>query len=146
MSDEFNERVIAEFRANRGVVGGEFDGTPIVLIHHRGATSGTERVTPLVYSCQPDGRLVIAASNGGSPQHPAWYHNLKAHPRIEVELGAESFTMLAEEVTGTARAELWAKLTRTSPALRKFQADTARRIPLLTLTQDTGCSPPAVSR
>ena len=135
MSSEFTDNVITEFRANDGHVGGDLAGTPIILIHHIGARTRTERVTPLAYSSQADGGLVIAASNGGSPAHPTWYHNLKAHPTIEVELGAETFTALAEEVTGAARAELWPKLVAASPALDEFQAKTARRIPLFTLTR-----------
>jgi deazaflavin-dependent oxidoreductase (nitroreductase family) len=135
MPSEFNENVIAEFRANRGRVGGDLADTPVILIHHIGAKTRIERVTPLAYSSQPDGRLVIAGSNGGSPTHPAWYHNLKAHPRIIVELGPETFTALAEEVTGAAHAELWPKLVATSHALGEFQAKTARRIPLFTLTR-----------
>jgi len=94
-------------------------------------------VTPLAYSSQADGRLVIAASNGGSPAHPAWYHNVKAHPMIDVELGTETFTALAEEVTGAAHAELWPELVAASPGLGNFQANTARRIPLFTLTRQT---------
>jgi deazaflavin-dependent oxidoreductase (nitroreductase family) len=135
MPGEFNENVIVEFRANRGRVGGTLAGTPIVLIHHVGATSGIERVTPLAYSSRADGRLVVAASNGGSARNPAWYHNLKAHPTIEIETGTETFTAWAEEVEGTARAELWPKLIAESPTLREYQAGTARQIPLFTLTR-----------
>jgi deazaflavin-dependent oxidoreductase (nitroreductase family) len=134
MSAEFNTGVVVEFRANKGRLGGALAGTPVILIHHVGATSGIERVTPLAYSTRGDGRLVIAASNGGSPTHPAWYHNLKAHPTIEVEVGTDTFTVLAEEVEGAARAELWPKLVAASPALGEFQTKTARRIPLFTLT------------
>jgi deazaflavin-dependent oxidoreductase (nitroreductase family) len=137
MSSEFTENVIAEFRTNDGHVGGDLAGTQIILIHHIGARTRTERVTPLAYSLQADGRLVVAASNGGSPTHPAWFHNLKAHPTIEVELGAETFAALAEEVTGDAHVALWPKLVAASPALGKFQAKTVRRIPLLTLTRCT---------
>jgi len=135
MPGEFAENVIAEFRANRGRVGGDLADTPIILIHHIGAKTRTERVTPLAYSSQPDGRLVIAASNGGSPTHPAWYHNLRAKPTIDVELGTETFTALAEEVTGAAHAALWPRLVAASPALGEFQAKTVRRIPLFTLTR-----------
>ena len=134
MSSDFNEKVIAEFRANQGRAGGVLADTPIILIHHIGAKTGTERVTPLAYSVLADGRLVIAASDGGSPSHPAWYHNLKAHPTIVAELGTETFTMRAEEVEGAARAELWPKLVAASPTVGEFQAKTARRIPLFTLT------------
>jgi deazaflavin-dependent oxidoreductase (nitroreductase family) len=137
MSSEFTDSVVAEFRANDGHVGGDLADTPIILIHHLGARTRTERVTPLAYTSQADGRLVIAASNGGSPTHPAWYHNLKVHPTIEVELGAETFTALAEEVTGAAHAELWPTLVATSPALHEFQAKTARQIPLFALTRRT---------
>jgi deazaflavin-dependent oxidoreductase (nitroreductase family) len=135
MASEFTESVIAEFRANNGRVGGDLADTPVLLIHHLGARTGSERVTPLAYSSQPEGRLVIAASNGGLPRHPAWYHNLKAHPTIVIELGTETFTVLAEEVTGAARADLWPKLAAASPTLGEFQAKTARRIPLFTLTR-----------
>jgi deazaflavin-dependent oxidoreductase (nitroreductase family) len=134
MSSEFTQRVIAEFRANEGRVGGDLAATPIILIHHLGARTRTERVTPLAYSSQAGGSLVIAASNGGSPTHPAWYHNLRAHPTIEVELGTERFTVLAEEVTGAARADLWPRMVAASPTLGELQAKTARRIPLFTLT------------
>jgi deazaflavin-dependent oxidoreductase (nitroreductase family) len=137
MPDEFTESVIAEFRAHGGRVGGDLAGTPIILIHHRGARTRTERVTPLAYSAQADSQLVIAASNGGSPTHPAWYHNLKAHPTIDVELGTETFTALAEEITGTAHAELWTRLVTASPALGEFQTKTKRQIPLFTLTRRT---------
>jgi deazaflavin-dependent oxidoreductase (nitroreductase family) len=135
MPSEFNENVIAEFRANRGRVGGDLADTPIILIHHIGAKTRTERVTPLAYSSQSDGRLVIAAANGGSPTHPAWYHNLKAQPAVDVELGTETFTALAQEVTGAAYATLWPKLVAASPTLGEFQAKTARRIPLFALTR-----------
>jgi deazaflavin-dependent oxidoreductase (nitroreductase family) len=135
MSNEFTDNVIAEFRANHGHVSGNLADTPVILIHHIGARTRTERVTPLAYSSQADGRLVIAASNGGSPTHPTWYYNLKAHPTIVIELGAETFIVLAEEVTGPAHAELWQSLVASSPTLAEFQAKTARRIPLFTLTR-----------
>jgi deazaflavin-dependent oxidoreductase (nitroreductase family) len=135
MPGKFNDDVVAEFRANQGRVGGVLAGTPIILIHHIGAASGTERVTPLAYTTRSDGRLIIAASNGGSQTHPAWYHNLKAHPAIEVELGAELFSAMAEEVEGAARTELWPKLIAASPTLGEYQAKTARRIPLFTLAR-----------
>ena len=135
MPSEFTENVIAEFRANRGRVGGDLADTPIILIRHIGAKTRTKLVTPLAYSLQPDDTLVIAASNAGSPTHPSWYHNLRAEPTIDVELGTETFTARAEEVTGPAHAALWSKLVAASPALGEFQAKTARRIPLFTLTR-----------
>jgi deazaflavin-dependent oxidoreductase (nitroreductase family) len=137
MSSELTESVIAEFRANKGRVGGDLAGTPIVLIHHLSARTRAKRVTPVAYNSLPDGRLVIAASNGGSPTHPAWYHNIKTHPTIEVELGTEKFTAVAEEAAGTVRAKLWPELVAASPTLGEFQANTTRQIPLLTLTRCT---------
>jgi deazaflavin-dependent oxidoreductase (nitroreductase family) len=137
MSSDFTQSVIAEFRANKGRVGGELASTPILLIHNLGVRTRAERVTPVAYTSLPDGRLVIAASNGGSPTHPAWYHNLKAHPTIDVELSTETFTALAEEATGAARAELWPQMVAASPTLGEFQAKTTRQVPLFTLTRRT---------
>ena len=131
----FNAMTIEEFRANEGRVSGLFAGTPMILIHHIGARSGIERVTPLACSPQADGQFAIVAANGGAPAHPGWYYNLRAHPRITVEVGAETFTVLAEELEGTARAGLWAKLVAEFPSVGEFQARTARRIPVFLLTR-----------
>jgi deazaflavin-dependent oxidoreductase (nitroreductase family) len=134
--DDFNSRIIAEFRANEGRVGGSLAGTPMMLIRHIGARSGIERVTPLAYNPHGDGRFVIVASNGGAPTHPSWYHNLKASPRIDVEVGTERFTVLAEALEGTARAVLWRKVVATSPSVGRFQAKTTRQIPLFMLIRE----------
>jgi len=134
-ASDFNTKIIEEFRANGGRVGGTLAGTPMVLIHHIGAKSGTERVTPLAGTPQPDGRLAIVAANGGSPTHPNWYYNLKAHPAITVEVGTQTFTVLAEELDNAARAELWPKLVAQSPDLGKHQARTTRQIPVFMLTR-----------
>jgi len=134
---EFDRRTVEEFRANGGRVGGVLAGTPLVLIHHIGARSGIEHVTPLAYSAQGDGLIAIVASNGGSPRHPAWYHNLKANPAITVELGTRRFTATAEEQAGPGRAELWSKLIQESPDLAEFAASTDRFIPLFLLRRVT---------
>jgi deazaflavin-dependent oxidoreductase (nitroreductase family) len=131
----FNDDVIAEFRANDGRVTGSLAGTPILLLHHAGAHSGIERVTPLAYTADGERGYLIVASNGGSPTHPGWYYNLKAQPKTDVEMGAETFRTLAEELKGTARARAWAKLLAESPSLRDFEARTTRRIPLFLLTR-----------
>ena len=87
-ASDYNTKIIEEFRANQGRVDAEFlEGAPVILIHHIGAKSGIGRVTPVACSPQGDGRFAVWAANGGSPAHPAWYHNLKAHPRITVEVG-----------------------------------------------------------
>jgi deazaflavin-dependent oxidoreductase (nitroreductase family) len=129
----FNAKVIDEFRANQGRIGGALAGTPMVLLHHIGAKSGTVRVTPLACNPQPDGRLVIVASNGGSPAHPDWYYNLKANPAITVEVGTQTLTVVAEELDDVARAELWPRLIAESPAVAEHQAKTTRQIPVLML-------------
>ena len=85
-ADDFNANIIEEFRTNGGRVGGPWASTPLILIHHVGAKPGIERVTPLGSFPQPDGQYVIVASNGGSLTHPDWYFNLKANPRITVEV------------------------------------------------------------
>lgn len=133
---DYNTQIIEEFRANQGRVDAEFlDGAPVILIHHIGARSGTERVTPLACQPQPDGRIVIWASNGGSPAHPGWYFNLKGHPRIVVEVGTQTFTVLAEELDDTARAALWPSLVARNPSLGAVQAKTTRQFPVFLLTR-----------
>jgi len=142
-ASDYNTEIIKEFRANQGRVGGMWEGTTLILIHHIGARSGIERVTPVASSPQGEGRFAIWAANGGSPTHPNWYYNLKAHPRITVEVGNQTFTVLAEELDGTARAELWPKLTAEwpkpaagSPDLGAAQARTTRQFPVFLLTRD----------
>src|ERR1700745_1466098 len=132
---DFNTKMIKEFRANEGRVGGSWAGTTLILIHHIGARSGTERVTPLGCSPQREGRFAIVASNGGSPTHPDWYYNLKANPRINVEVGTQTFTVLAEALDDTARAGLWPKLVAEYPSIGEFQARTTRQIPVVMLTR-----------
>ena len=134
-ADAFNSKIIEEFRVNEGHVGGPWADTTLILIHHIGARSGIERITPLGSFPQGDGRYAIVASNGGSPTHPDWSHNLRANPRITVEAGAETFTVVAEEVDGTARAELWPKLVAEVPQLGDYQTSIRRRIPVFMLTR-----------
>ena len=134
-ASDFNSRMIEEFRSNEGHIGGSFAGTPMILIHHIGARSGIERVTPLACSHQGEGRFVVVASNGGSPVHPDWYHNLKANPMITVEVGTQTFGVLAEELQGAARAELWPRLVAEFPAVAEHQAKTTRQIPVFMLTR-----------
>jgi deazaflavin-dependent oxidoreductase (nitroreductase family) len=134
-TNDFNNKTIEEFRANEGRVSGQLAGTPMILIHHIGAKSGIERVTPLACTPQRGGRYVIVASNGGS-RTPSWYYNLKANPRIKVEVGSRTFTVLAEELDDTARAQLWPKLIAASPSIGEFETKTPRQIPLFVLTRE----------
>ena len=132
---DYNTKIIEEFRANEGRVGGPWAGAALILIRHIGAKSGTERVSPVGYFPQGEGRFAIVASNGGSPAHPDWYYNLKAHPRITVEVGTQTFTARAEELDDTARAELWPKLVAEYPTLGEHQARTTRQFPVFMLTR-----------
>jgi deazaflavin-dependent oxidoreductase (nitroreductase family) len=134
-ASDFNTKIIEEVRVNQGRVGGFLAGTPMILIHHIAAKSGIERVTPLACNPQPDGRFAIVAANGGSPTHPDWHYNLKAHPRIKVEVGTQTFTVLTEELNDTARAGLWPKLVAESPTVGEHQAKTTRQIPVFMLTR-----------
>jgi deazaflavin-dependent oxidoreductase (nitroreductase family) len=139
---DYNTKIIDEFRANQGRVGGMWTGTTLILIHHIGAKSGIERVTPVACSPQGGGRFAIWAANGGSPAHPNWYYNLKTNPKITIEVGTEKFIVLAQELDATARAELWPKLVAQwpkpvagSPDLGAAQATTKRQFPVFMLTR-----------
>ena len=134
-STDFNRTIVEEFRANGGRVSGTLAETTLLLLHHIGARTGIERVTPLAYSVQDGDRLVIVASNGGSPTHPDWYRNLKAHPCVEVEVGTQTFTVLAEELDDAARDRVWPDLVADAPTLGLYQAMTTRRIPVFLLTR-----------
>jgi deazaflavin-dependent oxidoreductase (nitroreductase family) len=132
--NDWNRQVIEEFRANGGKVGGQFEGAPMILVHHFGAKSGTERVSPMVYF--PDGdRLLIIASKAGAPTNPDWYHNLKAHPRVDVEVSTETFPVTVEELSGAERDEKWARVTAAMPGFAEYQEKTTRTIPVLALTR-----------
>lgn len=134
MSD-WNAQIIEEFRTNEGRVGGRYEGAPMILIHHVGARTGTKRVTPLVWLPHADGSMVIVASKSGAPTHPHWYHNLKANPVIDVEVGTETFSVTAEEIDSPERDEIWARLVTIMPNFAEYQEKTTRKIPLLRLTR-----------
>jgi deazaflavin-dependent oxidoreductase (nitroreductase family) len=134
MTSDYNAAIIEEFRATGGHPGGDWAGTPMILIHHIGARSGIERVTPLGYLPLGDDRFAVVASSGGSPRQPDWYHNLKAHPVITAEVGAETLTVVAEELDDSARAGLWPRLVARFPTVGKYQASTTRQIPVFILT------------
>ena len=134
--NDWNRQVIAEFRANGGKVGGVFEGAKIVLVHHLGARTGTERVAPLAYI--PDGdRMLIVASAAGAAKNPDWYHNLKAHPRVDVEVGTETFPVVAEELGPDERARKWAEIVAVAPGFGEYQQKTTRVIPVLALRRSS---------
>ncbi len=121
------------YRATGGRIGGRMDEAPVCVLHHRGAKSGQPRETPLLYL--PDGDdVILVASMGGNPRNPAWYHNLKAHPDVEVEIGRERRRLTAREVEGAERDALWARAEAVWPAFEAYQGRTTRRIPILRLS------------
>jgi deazaflavin-dependent oxidoreductase (nitroreductase family) len=131
---DFNSQVIEEFRANAGKVGGMFEGAPMLLLHHTGAKSGQQRVTPLVY-LDDDGRYVIFASKAGAPTNPGWYHNLVAHPETSIEVGSETLPVTAGEVTGEARDRLFETQVQRNPGFADYQEKAGDRIiPVIALT------------
>ena len=134
MSD-FNTKIIEEFRANAGVVGPPFEGAPMVLVHHTGARSGTERVTPLVY--QPvGGDWAIFGSKAGAPDHPAWFHNLVANPETQIEVGADTIPVTATVLEGALRDEIWAKQKELMPGFADYEKTAGgRTIPVVLLSR-----------
>lgn len=132
MSD-WNASVISEFRSNHGKVGGQFEGAPILLIHHRGAKTGKERVNPLMYLRDGD-RYLVFASKGGYDHNPDWYHNLRAHPDIAIEVGDGMVQVRASEVSGAERDRLYAKQASLYPQFAEYQRKTRRVIPVMALS------------
>jgi len=130
--NDFNRGVIEEFRANGGKVGGPFEGAPMILVTHRGAKSGTEYTTPLVYSRSGDA-FVIIASKAGAPDDPQWFRNLQANPDVTVEVGSERFAARARVAEGDERDSLYAAQAALMPNFDEYAAKTTRRIPVVVL-------------
>jgi deazaflavin-dependent oxidoreductase (nitroreductase family) len=132
--ENWNDPIIAEFRANDGTVSSRGFGRSLVLLHHIGAKSGVERVTPVMQIPTDDGGWLIAASKAGADDHPAWYHNLLAHPDIVVELPGEGEVPVhVDELKGAEGDAAWEKFTARSPGFQAYEARTTRTIPVLKL-------------
>jgi deazaflavin-dependent oxidoreductase (nitroreductase family) len=132
MATNWNQGIIDEFRSNEGRVGGPFEGRPILLLHHRGARTGTERVNPLAYRKDGDAYAVFA-SKGGSPTNPDWYHNLLANPQARVEAGTDTIDVVAREATGDERARIWANVIQDMPGFAEYERRSGRTIPVMVL-------------
>jgi deazaflavin-dependent oxidoreductase (nitroreductase family) len=130
---DFNVQIIDEFRAKDGVVGGMFEGMPLLLLHHRGAKSGEDRIAPLAYMEDGD-TYVIFASKAGAPTNPAWYHNLKAHPATKIEVGTQTVAVVASEPERAERDRLFRAMTEGRPTFAEYQTKTERVIPAIVLT------------
>jgi deazaflavin-dependent oxidoreductase (nitroreductase family) len=130
---DYNAKIIDEFRANEGRVGGPFEGSTLLLLHHVGARSGKDRLNPLAYL--PDaGRYVIFASKAGAPTNPDWYHNLKAHPDATIEVGTETIDVTASEATGEERDRLFSAQVERAPMFGDYARKSSRVIPAIVLT------------
>ncbi|HEY8093474.1 MAG TPA: nitroreductase family deazaflavin-dependent oxidoreductase [Acidimicrobiales bacterium] len=134
--NEFNQKVIEEFRANGGKVGGMFEGAPMLLLTSTGAKSGRQLTTPVVYTRDGD-RLVVIASKAGAPTNPAWYHNLVANPEVTVEVGSETIPMRAVVTQGAERTRLYDAQAALMPNFADYAKQTTRVIPVIALERMT---------
>jgi deazaflavin-dependent oxidoreductase (nitroreductase family) len=130
---DYNAKVIDEFRASEGRVGGIWTGTPLLLLHHTGAKSGVSRANPVGYLADA-ARYLVFASNGGALSNPDWYHNLKADPNTKIEVGSETIDVFAEEAAGEERECLFARGAKRFPDLAKYARKTDRVVPVIVLT------------
>ena len=136
--NDFNQSIIDEFRANGGRVGGRFEGAPMILVHHFGAKSGIERVSPLVYQALDDDRgFVVFGSKGGAPTDPRWVGNLLANPDTVVEVGTETIEVRARLAVGDERERLWSAQKALMPGFAEYEktaaASSGREIPVVVL-------------
>lgn len=132
MANDWNDQIIAEFRANEGRVGGMFEGAPMVLVTSTGEKSGKPHTTPLMYL--PDGdRVVIFASKAGAPENPQWFNNLVANPEATAEVGTEKFKVRAVVTEGEERDRLFAEQSQRYPQFSEYEAKTTRKIPVVAL-------------
>ena len=134
MSDPnaWNTAIIAEFRANAGKVGGQFEGAPLLLLHTTGAKSGQERVNPLAYTTDGE-RWIVIASKGGAPTNPDWYYNILANPDVTLEVGTEAVQARAYAAEEPERARLFAQMAERMPGFGNYQRNTTRIIPVVVL-------------
>ena len=129
---DFNTQIIEDFRANGGYVGAPFNSDQLVLLHHVGAKSDVERVSPLMSFPDEDG-WVIVASKGGAPDNPGWYYNLLANPDAEIEFGTETIPVRASEISEAERAQRWVGITTSNPGFAEYEKTAGRVIPLVRL-------------
>jgi deazaflavin-dependent oxidoreductase (nitroreductase family) len=129
---EFNKKIVEEFRANAGNVGGMFKGMPMVLLTVKGAKSGKTYTTPLVYS-RDGARYVLIASMAGAPNNPDWYHNIKANPNVTLEIGTEKFAAKATVTSGEERERLYNAQAAIMPIFNDYRKKTTRQIPVIAL-------------
>jgi deazaflavin-dependent oxidoreductase (nitroreductase family) len=132
MADNWNTKIIEEFRANGGRVGGNFEGAPLLLLHTTGARSGQVRVNPMMYRKVGDDYAVFA-SKGGAPTNPDWYHNLVAHPDVQAEIGTQTLRFTARVAAGEEREPIWSAQKAEYPGFADYEQKTSRQIPVIIL-------------
>ncbi|MFC4014969.1 nitroreductase/quinone reductase family protein [Nonomuraea purpurea] len=143
MPIDFNQQIIEEFRANKGQVGGPFEGARLLLLTTVGAKTGARHTTPLGYL--PDGdRILVIASAGGAPRHPAWYHNLRANPQVTVEDGAFTYQAKAVVLEGDERDRMFARAVELDPGWGRYESTAKRVLPVVALVP-TDYGPPSGS-
>ena len=130
---DVNRKIIDEFRANSGKVGGRFEGRPLLLLHTRGARSQQERINPVAYTKDED-RFVVIASKGGAPTNPDWYYNILANPLVTVDVGTEQFQARADVAEEPERTRLYDKMVEIMPGFDEYRRRTQRVIPVIVLT------------
>jgi deazaflavin-dependent oxidoreductase (nitroreductase family) len=132
VANDWNDKIIAEFRANEGKVGGPFEGAPMVILTSTGAKTGKPHTNPLMYL--PDGdRVVVFASMGGAPDNPQWFNNLVANPDATAEVGTEKFKVRAVVTEGEERDRLFEEQKKRYPQFAEYEANTTRTIPVVAL-------------
>ncbi len=132
--NDWNAKIIEEFRANEGKVGGQFEGAPLLLLHTTGAKSGLERVSPMMYRDE-DGRLFVFASKAGADTDPDWFRNLVKTSAVTVELGTDTFSATAHPLPEDERASVYARQAEKYPGFAEYQAKTTRIIPVVELVR-----------
>lgn len=133
MANDWNQKIIDEFRANQGRVGGNFEGHTLLLLHHTGARTGKVGVNPVAAQPISDNAWAIFASKGGAPTNPDWYYNLLANPEAEIEIGDQQVKVIAREATGEERNSIWEKQKEIMPGFADYEKKTSRTIPVIVL-------------
>ncbi|WP_189095793.1 nitroreductase/quinone reductase family protein [Streptomyces kronopolitis] len=144
MPNDFNRRIIEEFRAHGGRVGGPFEGGRLLLLTTTGARSGAPHTTPLGYLPDGGGRVLVIASAAGAPRHPAWFHNLVAHPRVTVETGVFTYEAEALVLEGAERDRAFARAAEADPGWSAYQDRTERLLPVIAL-REIPAGPPNIA-
>ena len=128
----FGQEHVRRYIQTDGAEGHDWQGAKVLLLSTTGRRTGTHRTTPLIYGTR-DADYVVIASRGGAPEHPAWYLNLVAEPKVEVQVRADRFTARARTATGAERSELWEAAVQRWPAYDGYQSKTEREIPVVVL-------------